>query len=657
MRKHLPLAAAIAAISASYTSPGIAQNQQAVLEEVVVTARKRSETLQDVPFSIAAMTESRMRNSGATNLETMAANIAGVTIQNLGPGQSQVAIRGVSAGQIVRDQPGVKEQVGVYFDESVISLSLFTPDLDFYDTNRVEVLRGPQGTLFGSGSLSGTIRYISNEPQFDASSGSLEIGGNSINEGSEGWSIKGHINAPVSDKFAVRAVAYEEHFGGYIDALQPNRATNQPNGETKEDVNDGKRRGFRFAINYQPTEALSIQPRIVWQEVDMNGFNREDTFNILANPYTTSRVAVRLDELEQFTQLEEKFVDNFRMTDLEVNYSFNEMIFTSVTSFTDREILVRRDATALTGSVTGDSFGESEAVYTLDAPLNDTTDVEMWTQEFRLGSDNEDAFQWVIGAFYSDVKRHYAQSLIVKGYEDNKTSSFNRLPNDPAGKDELYYSDIPYELKQTAVFGEASYDVTDRLNLTLGARWYDYEEERVFTSSGIFAHLGSASNASWNIPGATEANGISPRLLARYDVNDEVMLNAQVSKGFRLGGISDPLNAGLCGSDLARFSPFAGEFDDETVINYEVGTKVTLNNGKGTFNTAVFYNDIENLQATIDAGNCSSRVIASVDEAHTAGIEIELTMRPSANFEYGFSGSFTESKLDSDVRDPNGVIL
>ncbi|WP_286846210.1 Plug domain-containing protein, partial [Spongiibacter sp. UBA6593] len=124
-----------------------ALSQTNVVEEVVVTARKQSETLQDVPFSIAAMTEGKLTQSGATDLESMATNVAGISIQNLGPGQSQVSIRGISAGQIVRDQPGVKEQVGVYVDESVISMSLFTPDLDFYDINRVEVLRGPQGTL------------------------------------------------------------------------------------------------------------------------------------------------------------------------------------------------------------------------------------------------------------------------------------------------------------------------------------------------------------------------------------------------------------------------------------------------------------------------------------------------------------------------------
>ena len=134
-----------------------------IIEEIVVTATKRATTTQEVPFSLNVQTGQDIQRAGASNIEELSRNIAGLTVQNLGPGQSQVAIRGVSAGQIVRDQPGVKEQMGIYLDESVISLSLFTPDFDLYDLNRVETLRGPQGTLFGSGSVGGTIRYITNQ--------------------------------------------------------------------------------------------------------------------------------------------------------------------------------------------------------------------------------------------------------------------------------------------------------------------------------------------------------------------------------------------------------------------------------------------------------------------------------------------------------------
>ena len=142
-----------------------ANENQLVLEEVLVTARKRTETLQDVPFSISAVTEREMRNRGMDTIEDIARNVASFTVQNLGPGQSQVAIRGASAGQVVRDQPGVKEQVGVYLDESVISMSLFTPDIDLYDMNRVEVLRGPQGTNLGRDSVGGAVMIWTKRPQ------------------------------------------------------------------------------------------------------------------------------------------------------------------------------------------------------------------------------------------------------------------------------------------------------------------------------------------------------------------------------------------------------------------------------------------------------------------------------------------------------------
>ena len=170
-----------------------------IIEEIIVTARKRDESLQDVPISIAAMTESKMRSLGISNLEEASQNIASFTVQSLGPGQSQVAIRGVSAGQFARDQAGVKEQVGVYLDESVISMPLFTPDLDLYDTNRIEVLRGPQGTLFGSGSLAGTMRYITNQPNLDEFEGTVEISGSTVDDGESGGALRGMINVPFGD--------------------------------------------------------------------------------------------------------------------------------------------------------------------------------------------------------------------------------------------------------------------------------------------------------------------------------------------------------------------------------------------------------------------------------------------------------------------------
>ncbi|MCY4511436.1 MAG: TonB-dependent receptor plug domain-containing protein [Acidobacteria bacterium] len=171
-----------------------------------------------MPFSVAAPSGRALRNRGAETIEDVSANVAGFSVQNLGPGQSQVAMRGVSAGQIVRDQPGVKEQVGVYLDESVVSMSLFTPDLDLFDMSRVEVLRGPQGTLFGSGSLSGTVRYITNQPALGVTEGTGELGFSSLAGGGLGNDAKLAVNVPLGSAAALRVAAYNTAIGGFIDA-------------------------------------------------------------------------------------------------------------------------------------------------------------------------------------------------------------------------------------------------------------------------------------------------------------------------------------------------------------------------------------------------------------------------------------------------------
>src|SRR5215213_5166534 len=215
--------------------------EERVTEEITVTAQLREEKVQDVPFSVAAPTEEELRQRGVESTEGIAQTTPGFTVQHLGPGQSQVAIRGVSSGQIVRDQPGVKEQVGVYLDDSGISLSLFTPDIDLFDMSRVEVLRGPQGTLFGSGSASGTMRYITNQPRLGQRETVAEVTANSMTDGEFGGSAKVAFNAPLGATSALRFTGFYTSYGGFVDAVQPGLSVN-------EDVNSGTRAGGRLAL-------------------------------------------------------------------------------------------------------------------------------------------------------------------------------------------------------------------------------------------------------------------------------------------------------------------------------------------------------------------------------------------------------------------------
>ncbi len=615
------------------------------LDRIMVTATKREQTLQDVPFSINAQTEADIQRVGAGTLEELSRNIAGLTIQNLGPGQSQVAIRGVSAGQIVRDQPGVKEQVGVYLDESVISLSLFTPDLDLFDLNRVETLRGPQGTLFGSGSIGGTIRYITNQPNLLEQEGALELELNTIDGGGTGGHVKGMFNAPFGNGTgALRLVGYHTEYGGFIDALRED-------GSTNSNVNSGSRSGIRAALTFEPTNTISITPRVIYQDIQTDGFNRQEVFNLFANPFTTERPAVTFDERQQFLLLDEEFQDEFLLLDLTASFGFDGFDLTSVTSYTDREILVSRDASALSGSVSVD-LGFPNAGVLLPSNLRDTTDVEQFTQEIRLSSNTAGAFDWLVGAFYSDTDRVYAQRLPTPGYDAFIDATLGEgtaaAVANGFGPDSPFNSDLPYNIEQIAFFGEANWHATDRLTLTAGGRWYDFDEVRTITTGGLFAA------GDTGVVDKTSSSGFSPRFLAHYRINDAVSVNAQASHGFRLGGVNDPLNTELCTQqDLVLFGGFQ-DYDDETLWNFEAGIKAQTR--RVTFSAAAFHSRIDDLQVTMDAGSCSSRVSFNVPKAQTTGIEAELRWEPIDRLFLGFAGSLVNAEFRSTVLDSDGNV-
>jgi iron complex outermembrane receptor protein len=300
-------------------------------------------------------------------------------------------------------------------------------------------------------------------------------------------------------------------------------------------------------------------------------------------------------------------------------------------------VLVVRDATALTASITGGSVGLGENIYTLDAPLDDATESKVWTQEVRL-SGSRDRVQWVVGAFYSDNTRDYAQRLNVTGFET--LSGIPTAGRFGALRDQLYWSDLHYELSQRAAFGEGTYSLNDQLSLTAGLRYYNFSEDRTQIFDGIFADPGGA-------PASVEASGFAPRLIINYEATEAVSLNAQASRGFRLGGINDPLNRPLCTpADLVTFGGHES-WEDETAWNYEAGAKSRILDGRGAFNVAVFDMEVTDLQATVTAGSCSSRVIFNVPKARSRGFEVELNATPNEHFDLSVSAGYNDAKLAS----------
>ncbi|MEO6259762.1 MAG: TonB-dependent receptor, partial [Thermoanaerobaculia bacterium] len=491
------------------------------------------------------------------------------------------------------------------------------------------------GTLFGSGSLSGTVRYISNQPKLGTSETVGELSASTIDGGSFGGHAKVAVNAPLSDTTALRFAGYYTRYGGFIDAVQPSLRVNK-------DVNDGNRIGARVSLLFKPSSRLSITPRLLYQDIKMNGANRVDVFNILGNPFTTSRPAVQLGNDRQFTQIKEPFTDKFTLGDVNVSYDLGGPTLTSITSYTNRNVLVVRDAGALTSSITGGSIGLPPKAYILDSPLDDKTRAKAFTQEVRLsGSDRR--VQWVTGAFYGHTDRKYAQSLLVKGFE---AASGIPTAGLRAPKDVLFFSDLSYRFNQFALFGEGTYSVNDRLDLTGGLRFYDFKENRGQVFDGIFGNDDNGKKLV-SVPGSTKASGIAPRVMFGYKLTDTTKLNGQIAKGFRLGGINDPINVPLCTpADLATFSG-RDNWKNEELWNYEVGAKSKVMSGRGSVNVAAYYADIKNLQATVTAGSCSSRLIFNVPKARAAGAEIEVDLAPTDAFTVALSANHTSSKLRS----------
>jgi iron complex outermembrane receptor protein len=612
--------------------------QPTSLEEIVVTAQKRASSIQDVPFSVQATTQEQIRDAGANNIVDLARNVAGLTIADLGPGQSQIAIRGISSGQVIRDQPGVKEQVGVYLDESPISIALFTPDLELFDLDRFEVLRGPQGTLFGSGSEAGTLRYITNQPKLGSFEGVTDVSLEEPLDGTLGGYVRTAVNAPLGDTLAVRVAAYEHHLPGFINAIQPS-------GSIVHGVNDGNRQGLRVSLLWKPMDQLSLTPRIVFQNLATNGFPRVDLYNILGNPYMTTQPAVTIGSREQYTQQREGINDDFLLTDLKVDYDFGPASVTSISSYTHRRLLVTRDATQLTGSVTYDVFGDIPQVR-ISSPLYDHTHLNAVSEELRLASNGHASFDWLVGGFYQRIGRRYGQDLPTPGYDAlNAGAGFPLGPN-PAGLiDTPYFSDINYRQTQYAAFGEATYRLTDQWGLTGGLRYYHYTEDRVLNLNGVFA----AGTPPGGVPGSVSSNGVSPRGIVSYKISEDAQFNVQVSKGFRLGGINDPINKPLCSpQDLVTFGG-AKNWNDETTRNYELGGKFRFLDRKITFNVSAFYTDIRDLQATVTAGSCSSRIVYNVPKARSEGVEAELFVRPNTTWDFGLSATVVDAKLQSSV--------
>jgi len=636
------LSLAISALLATVSlAPSIASAGASVgdtLEEIVVTAEKRVSTVQSTPISITAVSGEQLAARGISTVEELAATTPGISMRTAGPGQTELEIRGLSSSG------GAAPTVGFYLDEVPLSPAAASLngrvviDPDLYDLGRVEVLRGPQGTLYGSGSMGGTIKLIANPPdptKFAASvQGLLSETGNG---GGTNYGGNLMLNMPLNDSAAVRLVLTDKFTDGWI-----NRAVVSPfpfpsgtcpgwagTGCVRGDVtaapvqkviarsNATQVQSARVSLLWKPLNGLSTTTTAMYQRITAAGYNQ------FQDPPGVGSLA-----LYQPFDLKEPVSDTFKMLSEVITYDLSFAQLTSATSYWNRQENQSQDSTeALQNLFALPNF------YPVLYTENDYS--EQTSEELRLASSGDGAWEWVAGGFFSNLRSTYA---VINQSPDYAQFSVGGAAANPQGL--IFNANNPYTLKQYALFGDASYKFSSEWKLTGGLRWFDYKTVEEYSTAGLGTQSGNAQATTGSINSA--AHGFNPKATLSYTPTKDLTIYSTIARGFRPGGVSLPVpTSGLtvCPSVPLNYGP-------DNVWNYEVGEKMHLLDGRLTVNSDIYYIQWNNIQQLIEL-SCGYPYTANAGKARSYGPELELSVKVTDSLTLDVSGTYTNATITS----------
>ena len=614
--------AAMAASVLSVLSTGV----HAQLEEVIVTASKRVESLQDVSMSISAISGESIARLGAADFNDLAASVPSLSLRSSGPGRTKLNIRGISAAT------GVAPTVSFYIDEmpiSTISSGSSTSfaqtivDPKLYDLKQVEVLRGPQGTLYGSSSMGGTVRLITGQPLVGESEGSVNAELSDTEEGGMNYVLNGMYNAPVSDNGALRVVGSYTDRSGFIDRVD------RETGETFDDeVNTEESTALRVAYRHEFDNAY-IQPFVFYQKNEMDGKPSYD------GPESEFLQVRQFDAAEPFE-------DEFTMFNLTYGQDFDSMALVASLSQLDRELENVEDLTDQTFAAVGEG---SEAVY-----ADELVDLDDTTFEARLSSTTDNSLQWLAGVFYKDATADSGYRM-QRGFDPN-LSVFG-LANT---QDEKSYEEY-------AVFGELGWDIGERFTLTVGGRYLDYDFEQYKEDWGFVydaANGGTDRDQAQILDLSVSDDDVHGKVTGTYHMNDVSQFYATVSNGSRPGGgnrsvprSTNPAEttAYACDQDLndLGISGSPDSYAGDEVVNTELGWKTMIGDSL-RFNGAVYqmkWDDIQQVVST--SGECGFNFTTNIGEAESRGVEMELAAAITDNLGLNMGVGYTDAEFKDDV--------
>jgi outer membrane receptor protein involved in Fe transport len=578
------------------------------LEEIVVTARRRDESVQDIPVAITALRGEELVELGANGLETIANRVPGIQAYQASPVDTQFFSRGVSTGALTFDQIQQSSGVGIYFSETSTDISGSNPNFQLFDMARAEVLRGPQGTLYGAGAMSGAIRFLPARPDLGALG--IEVGASlsSTESGDLSQVYDATLNVPiVSDVFGMRLVGYSADYGGVID--------NVATGEDDYDSVDG--RGGRVSFRWQPNERFTADLMVTRQNIDMDGI---------------SQSTVSLPELQSGTFF--RADDQNTLAELLISYDLGFGVLTSVSGFLEKDLVSELDVAAiptLFGLPPGSAY---------DFPTS--IQAESFSQELRLQSKSGGKIEWLVGVFYNQLDRRLLQTIDVPGVE--AALGFPAGPAFGVITDRLLLTDFVTDNTQLALFGQIRWQATDKLSVAIGGRYFDAEQDTTFADAGLFIGGVFAERRK-----ASE-DGFNPDVNVSYNIDEAHSLYLQAARGFRLGGTNYLIPPGLCEAALTTlgYSEAPLSFESDSLWNYELGSKNRLGNGRATLNLAAYRIEWSDIQSTV-ALPCGYNFQQNLGSAHVNGAEAELDVQVMPALRMRASATFTDAKLDDAV--------
>ena len=632
------------------------------VQEVIVTSnRSGEESIQHVAIAVSAVNPTQMDRAGTSGFLDLTKFTPSLVITQGAPGFNKFDMRGLSTGAYRTSDTSDRSLVAVYLDDTPISVQGQTPDLKVYDLERVEVLRGPQGTLYGAGSMAGTIRFITAKPSTKSAFGSFEVTGSGTEHGAGNYSVRGVYNMPIiADTLAVRATVYHADDSGFIDNIG---ALN------KNNVNRDVTTQARIAVRWTPSDKLTVDASYTYENSHAHGLDQG--LSGLA-PYTTS------------TNGKEGTRDDFHLYNVNVDYDLGFANLVSSTSYTWRRIAFEaspepqiayffQNYTGLPLSTTTYPLFNAPPSYnqqiTNSIPNEDyriSNKIHDYMQEIRLVSKDGGPIKWTVGAFYEHQSRALYQDIPVPGFDtlsymnyffgpfNTPNGLYNSQTVDGAFSPNDIFSGLQNETEhQIALFTDDTWHVTDKLDLTAGVRYFNFKEKYFLFEGGVY---GVIDHVPLTQHSSLSSNGFNPRFNASYHVNDDIMVYGEVAKGFRYGGANQPVPlgttgvAGQCTQNLASYGYTSAPptFGPDHLWSYSIGEKARLAGGRVIFNANAYYIDWQDVQTRLLL-NCSYFFTDNKGKITSKGVELESTVRVTPEITLSGNLSYNDSRANGNI--------